>query len=98
MEPALERWLRRLVGIEFAPVGASMDYYGEVVPYGASILDVERAPHGSMLGARRRESHGRVPTRIEAGLRVLSREQAGGRESAGAEETHPPLPPIGTDE
>jgi len=42
MEPALERRLRRLVGIEFTPVGRSMDYYGEVVPYAAAIPDVER--------------------------------------------------------
>lgn len=52
MEPALDRRLRRLVGIEFTPVGPSMDYYGEVLPYGAAIHDVERT-----LEQRRPELH-----------------------------------------
>ena len=37
MEPTLQRLLRRLVGFEFIQIGDPMDYYGEVVPYMASI-------------------------------------------------------------
>lgn len=42
MEPTLQRLLRRLVGFEFVQIGEPMDYYGEVVPYKASIADFIR--------------------------------------------------------
>jgi N-acyl amino acid synthase of PEP-CTERM/exosortase system len=42
MEPTLQRLLRRLVGFEFIQIGDPMDYYGEVVPYMASIPDFIR--------------------------------------------------------
>jgi N-acyl amino acid synthase of PEP-CTERM/exosortase system len=42
MEPALQRLVRRLVGFEFVQIGEPMDYYGEVVPYMASIADIIR--------------------------------------------------------
>ena len=42
MEPTLQRLLRRLVGFEFIQIGEPMDYYGEVVPYMASIADFIR--------------------------------------------------------
>jgi N-acyl-L-homoserine lactone synthetase len=42
MEPSLHRLLRRLMGINFVEIGPAMDYFGEVVPYMASIAGVAR--------------------------------------------------------
>jgi N-acyl amino acid synthase of PEP-CTERM/exosortase system len=41
MEGSLARLLRRL-GILFLPLGASINYFGEVVPYGATVASMRR--------------------------------------------------------
>lgn len=42
MEPALHRLLETAMGLSFRPMGESMDYYGQVVPYVAKIREIER--------------------------------------------------------
>jgi N-acyl-L-homoserine lactone synthetase len=51
MEPKLARLLRRL-GFHLMPMGAPMNYFGEVVPYGAS-LDSMRAGYKKILAYQR---------------------------------------------
>ena len=43
MEPTLHRLIRRLLGFEFVQIGPPMEYYGEVVPYVASIDAIARS-------------------------------------------------------
>ena len=39
MEPTLQRLLRRLLGFEFVQIGEPIEYYGQVVPYMASVAE-----------------------------------------------------------
>ena len=77
MEPALHRLLETVMGLSFRPVGKSMDYYGQVIPYVAKIREMERTleRHRPALFAyfKAPQTAHEVATSPQIGCEVISR-------------------------